>query len=44
MNRRDKRVTSNLTLSVMHQNVQSIGNKQVELDPVLKSRLKNTAV
>ena len=44
MNRRDKRVTNNLTLSVLHQNVQSISNKQIELDLVLKSKLKNTEV
>jgi len=44
MNRRDKRVTNNLTLSVLHQNVQSISNKQIELDLALKLRLKNTEV
>jgi len=42
MNRRDKMVTNNLTLSVLHKTVQSISNKQIELDLVLKSRLKNT--
>jgi hypothetical protein len=36
MNRRVKRVTKNLTLSVLHQNAQSISNKQIELDLVLK--------
>ena len=44
MNRRDKRVTNILTLSVLHQNIQSISNKQIELDLALKSRLKNTEV
>ena len=44
MNRRDKRVTNNLTLSVLHQNIQSISNKQIELELVLKLRLKNTEV
>ena len=44
MNRRDKRVTKNLTLSVLHQNVQSISNKKTELDLVLKSSLRNTNV
>ena len=44
MSRRDKRVTNNLTLSVPHQTIQSISNKQIELDLVLKSRLKNTEV
>ena len=44
MNRRDKRVTNNLTLSVLHQNIQSISNKEVEINLVLKSRLKNTEV
>ena len=44
MNGRDKRVTNNLTLSVLHQNVQSISNKQIELDLVLKLRLKKAEV
>ena len=35
MSRRDKRVTTNLTLLVLHQNVQSTCNKQTELDLVL---------
>ena len=39
--RRDKRVTKHLTLFVLHQNIQSISNKQTELDLVLKSRLKD---
>jgi hypothetical protein len=43
-NRRNKMVTKNLTLSVLHQNVQSISNKQTELDLVLKSSLKNILV
>jgi exonuclease III len=44
MVRRDKRVTKNVSLSVLHQNVQSISNKQIELDLVLKSSLKNIEV
>jgi hypothetical protein len=40
MVRRDKRVTKNVSLSVLHQNVQSITNKQTELDLVLKLSLK----
>jgi|GEM_PF-6396561 len=44
INRRDKRVTKNITLSVLHQNVQSISNKQIELDLVLKSSLRNIDV
>ena len=44
INRRDKRVTKNLTLSVLYQNVQSISNKQTELDLVLELRLKNIDV
>jgi hypothetical protein len=44
MNRRDKRVTKNLTLPVLHQNVQSISNKQTELDLVLKLSPKNIEV
>jgi hypothetical protein len=41
MNRRDKRVTKNLTLSVLYQNIQSVSNKHTELDLVLKLSLKN---
>jgi hypothetical protein len=44
MVRRDKRVTKNVSLSGLHQNVQSITNKQTELDLVLKSSLKNIEV
>jgi hypothetical protein len=44
MNGRDNRVTNNLTLSVLHQNIQSISNKQIELDLALKLRLKNAEV
>ena len=44
MNRSDKRVTNNLNLSVLHKNLQSISNKQIELDLVLKLRLKNPEV
>jgi hypothetical protein len=41
---RNKRVTMNLNLSILHQNVQSIGNKQFEIQLVLKSSLKNIYV
>jgi hypothetical protein len=44
MNRRDKRVTKNLTLYVLHQTVQRISNKQTEFDLVLMLSLKNTEV
>ena len=44
INRRDKRVTNNLILSVLCQNIQSINNKQIQLDLVLKLRLNNTEV
>jgi hypothetical protein len=37
-------MTKNTTLSVLHQNVQSISNKQTELDLVLKSSLRNINV
>jgi len=34
----------NSNLSVLHQNIQSISNKQIEIYLVLKSSLKNTDV
>ena len=34
----------NSNLSVLHQNIQSISNKQIEMDLVLKSSLKNIDV
>jgi hypothetical protein len=44
MVRRDKSVTKNVSSSVLHQNVQSISNKQTKLDLVLKLILKNIEV
>jgi hypothetical protein len=44
MVRRDERVSKNVSLSLLHQNVQSISNKQTELDLVLKSSLKSIEV
>jgi hypothetical protein len=41
---RNKSVTINSYLSVLHQNIQSISNKQTEIDLVLKSSLKNIDV
>jgi hypothetical protein len=41
---RNKSVTMNSNLSVLHQNVQSISNKQIEIDLILKSSLKNVDV
>jgi hypothetical protein len=41
---RNKSVTMNSNLSVLHKNIQSISNKQIEIDLVLKSSLKNTDV
>jgi len=41
INRRRKRVANNNTLCVLHLNMQSISNKQTELDLVLKSDLRN---
>jgi len=43
-NSRNKIVTMKPNLSVLHQNIESIGNKQTEVDLVLKSNLKNTDV
>jgi hypothetical protein len=42
--RRDKNVTKDTKLTVLHQNVQSISNKLIELDLVLKSNQKNIDV
>lgn len=44
MNGKEQRVTKNLPLSVLHQNVQSISNKQTKLDLMLKSSLRNINV
>jgi len=41
---RNKSVTMNSNLSVLYQNIQSISNKQIEIDLVLKSSLKNIDV
>jgi len=38
---RNKSVTMNSNLSVLYHNVQSVSNKQIEIDLVLKSSLKN---
>ena len=43
INRKGKRVVNN-TLCVLHRNIQSISNKQTELDLVLKSDLRNIDV
>ena len=34
----------NSYLSVLHQNIQSISNRQIEIDLILKSSLKNVDV
>jgi hypothetical protein len=39
-NSRNKTVTVKPKLSILHQNIQSIGNKQIEVDLVMKSDLK----
>jgi hypothetical protein len=39
-----KSVTMNSNLSVLHQNIQGISNKQIEIDLVLKLSLKNVDV
>jgi hypothetical protein len=39
-----KSVTMNSNLSVLHRNIQSKSNKQIEIDLVLKSSLKNIHV
>ena len=41
---RNERATMNSNLSVLHQNIQSIRNKQNEIDLILKSSLKNIDV
>jgi hypothetical protein len=41
---RNKSVTMNSNLSVLHQNIQNVSNKQIEIDLVLKSSLKNVDV
>jgi hypothetical protein len=41
---RNESVTTRLNLSVLHQNIQSISNKQIDIDLVLKSSLKNIDV
>jgi hypothetical protein len=41
---RNKSVNMKPNLSVLHQNIQSISNKQIEIDLVLKSSLKNIDV
>ena len=43
-NSRNKIDTMKPNLSVLHQNIQSIGNKQIEVDLVLMSNLKNIDV
>jgi hypothetical protein len=41
---RNKSVTMNLNFSVLHQNIRSISNKQIEIELVLKLSLKNIDV
>jgi hypothetical protein len=43
-NSRNKIVTMKPNLPFLHKNIQSIGNKQIEIDLVLKSNLKNIDV
>ena len=43
-NSRKRNVTTKPKLSILHQNIQSIGNKQIEVDLVLKSDLKDIDV
>jgi hypothetical protein len=43
-NSRNKIVTTKQNLSILHQNIQSIGNKLIEVDLVLKSTLKDIDV
>jgi exonuclease III len=43
-NRRNKTVTMKTKLSILHQNIPSIRNKQTEVDLVLKSDLKDIDV
>ena len=42
--RRYRSATVNPNLAVLHQNIQSINNKLLDIDPVLKSRVKNIDV
>jgi hypothetical protein len=42
--RGSKSVTMNSNLSVLHQNIQGVSDKQIEIDLVLKSSLKNVDV
>jgi hypothetical protein len=44
MVKRDERVTKIVSLSVLHKILQSVGNKQTELDLALKLSLKNIEV
>jgi hypothetical protein len=41
---RNKSVPMNSNLSVLYQNIRSVSNKQIEINLVLKSSLKNTDV
>ena len=43
-NSRNKIVTTKPNLSILHQNIQSIGNKLIDVDLVLKSDLKDIDV
>ena len=43
-NSRYKIVTMKLNLSVLHQNIHSVGNKQIEVDLALKLSLNNIDV
>ena len=43
-NRSNKTVTMKPNLSVWHQNIQNVGNKQIEIALLLKSNLKNIDV
>jgi len=43
-NSRNKTVTTKPNLSILHQNIQSVGNKLIEVDLVLKSHLNDIDV
>jgi hypothetical protein len=43
-NSRNKIITTNPNLSILYQNIQSIGNKQIGVDLVLKPDLEDIAV